>query len=203
LILPLALAALPGTAGAQPAAGASPAAQSSGPKKDPKGIKGISPFWEAVKKGDNAFVARDFDGAIAQYRTALTSEPQNPLGHYRLGEALLAKGDMAEAEASWQAGLRFVGKDHTLHAKLLFVLADLQERKKAYAQATQAWDGYEQFAKQQSSAKTYPATAQDRKQRIEQWQQLVTQYDEVRKRIERRLKEADEKARKDGQTTPK
>jgi len=190
----LLLVALPDAAFAQAKAAAAGEA-----RRDPKGVKGLSPFWEAVKKGDNAYVARDYEGAIAAYRDAITKEPQNAMGHYRIGEAHLAKGDMQEAEASWVAGLRFVGKNAQLHAKLLFVLADLRERQKNYDQAAQAWTEYEKFASQQRGIKAYPATAPERKKRVATWKQLVADYASVKERIEKRLKEADAAARKSAQ----
>ncbi len=165
-------------------------------RRDPKNIKGISPFWEAVNKGDKAYVARDFDGAIAGYREAITSEPQNALGHYRLGEAQLAKGNQAEAEQSWLAGLRFVGENHSLRAKLVFVLADLRERQKNLEEATGRWDEYEKFVQAQPAAKGFPQTPPERKKRISEWKQLSADSAEVKKRIEARLKEADEAAKK-------
>src|SRR5688572_23727320 len=147
----------PAPAAAQPAAGE--------PRKDPKGVKGISPFWEAIKKGDNSAIARDFDGAIAAYREAIQSQPQNPMGHYRLGEAQLAKGDQKEAELAWGAGLRFADKDPVMKAKLLFVLADLRERQKSHDEANTRWTDYGKAASA-PGAKGYPATAEDRKKRI-------------------------------------
>src|SRR5580692_2673803 len=116
-----------------------------GKRRDPKGIKGISPFWEALNRGDSAYSARDFDGAIAAYRDAITAEPQNALGHYRAGEAQIAKGDLKEADAAFASGLRFVGNDSMLKAKLEFAVADLGERQKAYDDATQKWTEYETF----------------------------------------------------------
>ncbi len=166
------------------------------PRRDPRGVKGISPFWEAVKKGDNAYVARDYDGAIAAYKDAITKEPQNALGHYRMGEAQLAKGQLQEAEAAWTAGLRYVGANHSLRAKLLFVLADLKEQQKAYDDATAAWDKYEGFVRDQPQSKGYPGTPAERKKRIAAWKKLSADYAEVKARIQKRLEEADEKARK-------
>lgn len=165
-------------------------------RRDPKGIKGISPFWESLKKGDDAFIARDIDGAIADYRDAITKEPQNALGHYRLGEAQLAKGDMKEAEASWGNALRFVGEDYTLKGKILFCIADLRERQKAYDDATDNWNNYEQLAKEHADATTYPDSAAKRKEVIATWKKLLVDYGAVKTRIEQRLKEADEKAKK-------
>lgn len=172
-----------------------------GPRKDPQGVKGISPFWEQIKKGDDLYVARDFDGAIAAYKEAITKEPQNALGHYRIGEAHLAKNDTQEAETSWVAALRFVGTDHPLKAKILFVLADLRERQKSFDDATDRWNAYAQFAQQQPAAKAFPKSAEDRKGKIASWTKLVSEYAAVKKRIEARLKEADAKAKKDAEST--
>jgi len=107
--------------GALAADQAAKAGADAGVRRDPQGIKGISPFWEALRRGDNSYVARDFDGAIAAYREAITAEPQNALGHYRAGEAQIEKGDLKEAEAAIASGLRFVGNDSMLKAKLEYV----------------------------------------------------------------------------------
>ena len=165
-------------------------------RRDPKGIKGISPFWEAVKKGDSAFVARDFDGAIAAYREAITAEPQNALGHYRAGEAQIAKGDLKEAGAAFASGLRFVGNDLPLKAKLDFAVADLAERQKTYDDASQKWTEYETFTTSQPAAKGYPASATERKKVVENWKKVSSDAAEVKARIDKRLKEADEAVRK-------
>jgi len=165
-------------------------------RRDPKGIKGISPYWEALIKGDKAYVARDFDGAIAGYQEAIKIEPQNPLGHYRMGEAQLAKGNQKEAEESWATGVRFAGENHKLRAKLLFVLADLRERQKSLDEADARWTQYEQFVKSQPESKGFAATPPERKKRIAEWKQISADSAEVKKRIDARLKEADEAARK-------
>jgi len=167
-----------------------------GVRRDPKGVKGISPFWEAVKKGDSAFVARDFDSAIAAYKEAITAEPQNALGHYRAGEAQIAKGDLKEAASDFAAGLRFVGNDNPLKAKLEFALADVGERQKAYDEATAKWADYETFTTATPDAKGFPATASERKKVIETWKKVSADSADVKARIEKRLKEADEAVKK-------
>ncbi len=166
-------------------------------KKDPKGIKGISPFWESVKVGDAAYVARDYDGAIAAYTQALASEPQNGLGHYRIGEAHLAKGDLRQAEEAWVAALRFAAGDPALRAKVLFVLADLRERQLAYPEAKDGWSNYEAHVKGQPAAAGYPETAPERQKRIDTWVDIKQQYAAVKERIVKRLAEVEEKQRKD------
>ena len=167
-----------------------------GVRRDPKGIKGISPYMEQIVRGDRAFVARDFDGAILNYREAIKLEPEKALGHYRIGAAQLAKGDQKEAEAAYVNGLRFVGKDGTLKAKLIFALADLRERQKNSDEAIGRWKEYAKNAEDDKEAITYPATATERIARNEAWKKNQTDSEEVKLRIAKRLKEAEEAARK-------
>ena len=169
---------------------------SNGVRHDPKGIKGISPYLEQINKGDRSYVARDFDGAIAAYREAIKSDPEKALGHYRVAEAQLAKGDQKEAEVELVAGLRFVGRDGTLKAKLIFLLADLRERQKNNDEAIGRWKEYSKNAEEEKEAITYPATATERVSRNEGWKQLSADSAAVKDRIAKRLKEADEAARK-------
>lgn len=167
-----------------------------GVRRDPKGIKGISAYQELIVKGDRAYVARDFDGAIAAYREAIQKDPQNALGHYRVGSAQLAKGDQKEAEAAWVAGLRFVARDGSLKARLIFALADLRERQKNNDDAVTRWKEYSANAESEKEAITYPATATERALRNEAWKKLAAESAEVKERIAKRLKEAEEASRK-------
>jgi tetratricopeptide (TPR) repeat protein len=163
-------------------------------RKDPRGIKGISPFWEAVNKGDNALLARDFDGAIAAYKDAITKEPQNALGHYRVGEAQIAKGDLHEAEEAFVNGLRVVTSDAALKAKLQFALADLRERQKAWDEASAKWTDYEAFTTEQKVG--FPASGTERKRTVEAWKKLSADSAEIKARIQKGIASADEAMRK-------
>lgn len=196
-VLGLAVLSVTATAQAQEKAATPTETKSAdGVRRDAKGIKGITPYLESIAKGDRAYVARDFDGAIAAYRDAIQKEPQNPLGHYRVGSAQLAKGDQKEAEAAWVAGMRFVGKDGTLKAKLIFVLADLRERQKNNDEAIGRWKEYAKNAEDDKEALTYPASASERVSRNEAWKKNASESAEVKVRIDKRLKEADAASRK-------
>jgi tetratricopeptide (TPR) repeat protein len=172
-----------------PAASASAEKGPQGQPIDPKGQTGISPYMIKILKGNSAYTARDFPGAIAAYRDAIQDDAENPLGHYMLGEAQLAAGNLAEAEASWNAGLRYVGDRDALHAKLLFVLADLRERQGKWADAKKAWDEYSAFCGSHPNANGYAATATERNKTIDTHTDLETKYAVVKQRIEQRLKE--------------
>jgi tetratricopeptide (TPR) repeat protein len=176
-----------------------PAVAADGVRRDPKGIKGISPFWEQIKKGDDALSARDVEGAKAAYQEAIRSEPQHPMGHYRLGEVELRKGNLKEAEASWQSALRFAAENLAMKGKALFVLADVKERQRSLEEATNGWNGYEAHTKAAGTVKTYPETPADRKKRIDTWKKMETDYAAVKERIKQRLAEAEKKAAEDAQ----
>jgi TolA-binding protein len=197
--------AAPATSPAAPAPAAPAAAPVASPAAPPapppgptpkKGMLGEGVFWAAIDKGDAAYAARDFDGALKDYREAIEKEPQNPMGHYRVGSVQLAKGDLAEAEQSWQAGLRFAGKDPKLRAKLLFVLADLRERQRNHDDAIARWKEYAQHVQAQPDAKGFPATAVEREKRVTEWKQLQADSLVVKERIDKRLKETEESMRK-------
>jgi tetratricopeptide (TPR) repeat protein len=179
---------------ATPAPAAAPAAAAPADVKKPP-ILGTGPFWEAVMKGDAAYAGRDFEGAIKAYREAIEKEPKNAMGHYRLGSAQFSKGDHEEAEQTWQTGLRFVGADDKLRAKLLFVLAGVRERQRNLDDAEKRWKEYGQHA-QKAEAKAFPATATERQKRITEWKQIEADAKAVRERIEKRLKETEESMRK-------
>jgi len=185
-------------------ADAAPAAPPAGGKreipKDPEGIRGISPYMEAIAKGDASFLARDLAGAVAAYQDAIKLDTSKMLGFYRLGEAQLASNKPEEAEAAWQTAL---GKQGTadMKAKVLFVLADLRERQNKLPEAKEAWTAYANFIKDNEKAKGYPATPEDRIKRIEQREKDIAEYAKVKERIaerqKQREKEAEENAKKD------
>ncbi len=154
---------------------------------------------DALSKGDSAYVARDLDGALAAYREGLGSDPKNAALHYRVGQVHVAKGELKEAETAYLESLRNATNDGPLRAKLLFVIADLRERQKDHDAATGAWTKYEGLAKRAPNGTLPPQTAQERKKRISDYKKLVADYAAVRARIEKRMEEADQRARKSAQ----
>ena len=166
-------------------------------RRDPRGIKGISPFSEALKRGDAALLAHDLEGAIAAYRDAIVKEPENPLGHYRAGEAQVIKGDLKEAEAAFSAGLRLVtAANPSLKAKLQFASADLRERQKAWDDASAQWSAYAVFTNAQKDAQGFTASGNERKKVVETWIKLEADSLAVKARIEKGVQAADDAVKK-------
>jgi tetratricopeptide (TPR) repeat protein len=195
--------ALAGTALAQskaPPAKPDAATAPKGPLKDPANQKGISPYMEAIAKGEAAFVARDFPAAVVGFQDAIKIDGQQMLAFYRLGEAQRAAGKPEEAEAIWSSALTKTGPDE-LKAKVLFVLADLRERQKKMPEAKEAWGQYAAFLKEKADAKGYAATSDERQKMVDRRVKDEKDYAAVKERItkrqEEREKEATENAKKD------
>lgn len=157
-------------------------------RRDPKGVTGVSPLWERLAKGDAAAAAHDLDGALALYREAVTENPEEPLGHYRVGQCETLRGNLKEAEIAYTDGLRFADKDPSTKAKLLFALAGVHERQKAFDQAIARYEEYEALARANAKAKTHPMSAADRKKRNQEWQRIQADSAEVKARIDKRAK---------------
>lgn len=183
LLLAATLARADGAKGANPKAGR--AAAAAPPKLSPK-------YRDACTQGNTKYAARDFAGAIEAYRQAIELDPKNPLGHYLLGEAQLAAGNLTEAEAAWNRASLESGDTHganvspaaaTVRARILFVLADLKERQKKWDDAKAAWQMYLDWAAKYPNAGAFPASAQSRQQVIDTMQKLDTSYAVVRQRI--------------------
>jgi predicted Zn-dependent protease len=194
-------AAPPAAAPAAPPAAtpaSTPAASTA--RKDPEGKTGISPYAEQIAKGEAAFVARDVPGAIAAFQEAIKLDTSNMLGFYRLGEAMLASGNAAEAEAAWTTALGKKGSED-LQAKVLFCLSDLRERQKNWQAAKEAWTNYASFLSSNPKALGYPASAIERQKQIDRRVKDEKDYGTVKERIAQReaerQKEADENAKKD------
>ncbi len=165
-------------------------------RRDPAGKTGISPFWEALVRGDAAHVAGDVAGAIAAFRTAIAASPKDPLGHYRLGQACVTEGALTEAREAYATALGLADRDPALKAKILFVLADLAEREKRGDAALKAYDVLLQHLRNHTDIKGSPAeSAADRKQKITTYAKLTREVAAVRERIATRLREAETAAR--------
>jgi len=162
---------------------ASKAGATADDKYDPQNHTHISKFMETCSQGNAKFISRDFPGAIEVYRKAIQLQPTNPLGHYLLGEAQSASGNLAEAEASWTNADNLGDKDPPVKTKLLFVLADLKERQKKWDDAKTGWQRYAQYVTAHADAGGSAATADARIKAIDDFLKLDKSYDIVRQRI--------------------
>jgi hypothetical protein len=98
------------------------------------------PYLAALKRGRGLADRGDFAGAIAAFRQALTSAPDDPVALSELGVAALQAGDLPLAEQSTRASVRLASEPR-LKAASLYNLGRVCE-KKGDTQA--AVDAYQQ-----------------------------------------------------------
>lgn len=160
--------------------------------KDAQGTRGLSPTTEALLRGDRAYLSQNFPEAIQAYSEAIRLSPDDPRAYLRVAQTQARQDQLPEALQSGQLALTKATQSPTLRAKILFFLADLNERLRASEAAVAAWTAY---AEHLTSAKIpgFPDTAAERKQRASTWTESVAQYGEVKKRILARQQEPSEK----------
>lgn len=71
-----------------------------------------------VKQGRALQEKGDFDGAIAEYRTALRLDPNQVVAHMNLGAGLATKGDWDGAIGEYRKALRLDPKNAAVHYDL-------------------------------------------------------------------------------------
>jgi tetratricopeptide (TPR) repeat protein len=143
-----------------------------------------SRYADACAQGNSKYASRDFPAAIALYRSAVELDPKNPLGHYLLGEAELAAGNVPEAEAAWnRALLGSSERDPATRARVLFVIADLKERQWKWDDARAAWQVYLDWGRSYPAAGAFTASALSRQQVIDAMLKQEKVYETVRRHI--------------------
>lgn len=141
-------------------------------------------YVSVCARGNAKYASHEFDAAIALYQKAIEMAPHQSLGRYLLGEAQVAAGNLQDAEASWnQAVLETNEKAPAIHARILFVMADLKEREKKWEEAKAAWQTYLDWVGRFPDGAVFPATAKSRQQVIDTMLKQDKLYDVVRQRI--------------------
>jgi len=175
------------TATSAPAEPATPPA----PALEPGMSTNTPAAWLAIQRGHRAFLARDFDTALAAYREAAMATPPVPIAHYFIGAAQHAKGQLDEALESFRTVARLAGdSDPALKAKALMNIAWILEEKQDLAGAREAWLEYRTWCTTHASIAGFPQTADERVAAIEKIQQLDQAYAAVRQRIADRAAQA-------------
>lgn len=196
-----------GVAPAAWAAGDAAAAPKPAPKKeDPE-------YRAAITQGDQAYLGKQFAEAETAYRRAVERSPQSAEAFARLACAQRELGKFDEAIETLGRGLQ-TSSTVTDRAKLVFLQADIRERKRELEKATERWNAYldlsgggertidldapeaETPTTSVPGAKVYPATARERLNQIEAAQKRLEDYGAVKDRIKKREQEGEATARK-------
>ena len=185
---------------------ATPAAAQDEIKRDPDGLKGISPYNEDLAAGRKAYESGDNPAAITHFDAAIGKADNKMYGYLLKAQAQLANGDLNAALSTAETARSKEGTEEQ-HAKVTFLLADLQERKadvppsevtkgqstektglgetlkSAWERVKDAWNAYSAYVSEHSRVPDYKASAEDRKKKIDERIKRDKDYGEVRARI--------------------
>lgn len=181
-------------------------------KRDPKGVKGISPYREKLATGRTAFANGQNDGAIEAFDAAIAEDGAAMMAYLLKAQVQLAKGDLAGAMKTAETAKSKRGNEQTT-AKLLFFMADLDERKAApgsteekqsklsealkstWDKVKEGWSAYAAYLTSHTTVPDYKATADERKKQVDARVKRDESFGAVAERI-RKNQEARDKAAK-------
>ncbi|MEQ9319017.1 MAG: tetratricopeptide repeat protein, partial [Polyangiaceae bacterium] len=176
-------------------------------KRDPNGVTGISPYNEALAKGREAFTKNDHDGAIAAFDEAIAKDGSRVMAYLLKAQAQLDKGDLAGATATAESANGKKGTEEE-QSKVIYLQAELGERKanepkkkdapapptekdalekalrSVWDRVKEGWSAYSAFVTEHTRAPNYSASADDRKQKVDDRVKREKDYGEVRGRAD-------------------
>ena len=170
--------------------------------KDPNGIQGISPFWESIHRGDAAYAAHNYEQCEAEYKAAITSQPQKAIGHLRMAELSWKQAKWEQAQEFAVAALRFSQDDLRSKIAASHLLALINESQLQLEAAQKNWEEYKELssqvpAEQASSngespqqAQLFIESAESRIKASQKAQQMRKEYKLVKERIAKNLEAA-------------
>jgi len=181
--------------------------QASEVKRDPSGQKGISPYNEALAKGRDSFKSKDYAGAVTHFDAAISDNGDKMLAYLLKAQAQLANNDLDAALKTTEEGRAKRGTEEQ-QAKMLFLLADLRERKAdtppgadggdaglqdalkgKWEAVREVWNGYMAYLTDHTRVPDYSASAKDRIKKVDERVKRDRDYGQVKARIAKNAKE--------------
>lgn len=89
---------------------------------------------DQIEQGDNYLSEDQFDRAIALYRKAVISAPDNAAAHQRLGKAMSLTGNLAAAEQEMRKSIQLDSSDSLAHSNLGMILGMQKKYVEAVAE---------------------------------------------------------------------
>ncbi len=140
-------------------------------------------YLQRLVEGHRLFANNEHDGALRAYRGALQAMSDDPLATYLVACSLRATDNLDEALSSFQRAATLSRDDDALHARALFNVALVQEARREYEAAREAWRAYIAYAEAHQDITTYVANARQRLDAITAIEELNAAYEPVRQRI--------------------
>lgn len=173
------------------------------PRRDARGITGISPLAEALARGDRAWQAGDFATAASAYEAAIREHGDNTAGYVRLASVLGKQGNLQGALDVWRSALALAVAP-VERGRILMARATLLERMKDLTGAEADWRAYLNLAmaneparpqgiqvSAESAVRLFPAAAEERLRQIAASRARQPAADAVRQRIVTRQQQPD------------
>ncbi|MFO8070643.1 MAG: hypothetical protein R6V85_02100 [Polyangia bacterium] len=155
----------------------------------PSGSQYPPTFEGRLAEGHARYLATDYEAALDLYEQAKEMRSGEASAYYFIGFAQAALERWEDAIASLKTSATIAGaKKKALHARALFAVAVVQERRGDWKAAETAWKAYKGYAQTLKDVKTHIPTAESRLEAIKKSIELRKKYEGVREKAKERDK---------------
>jgi len=140
-------------------------------------------FDAKLAAGHTAYLGGNYQRALSIYESAKAISSGNALVYYFIGCAKAKLNQYDEAISTLKIASGIAGeKDQNLHAKVLFIIAMMEEKRSSFDAAKIAWSNYLSYAKGHADTTSFVSVAEDRIKVIEVKEQLLKDYAAIKKK---------------------
>lgn len=147
-------------------------------------------YVDRLQEGHRLYANNQHEAALTAYQAALDARSGDGYATYFVATTQRAAGNLDEALATFQLALERSNEDDALHARVLMNIAFLQEQRREFEAAREAWRAYIEFAEAHQDVATYVSNARQRLDAINAEVELDAAYEPVRQRIAERAASA-------------
>ncbi len=158
-------------------------------------LESVRAYGAALAEGHRLYANSQPEAALEAYQRALGVMANDSMATYYSACAQRAAGDLDGAIATFRQAIeRGSDGDDATQARALWNIAMIEEGRRSFDAAREAWRAYITFAEAHQSATTYVVNARQRLDAITAIEELDAAYQGVRERIAARAAESAESA---------
>jgi len=140
-------------------------------------------FDAQLAAGHTAYLGGNYQRALRIYESAKAMRSSDAQVYYFIGCAKAKLNQYDEAISTLKIASGIAGeRDQGLHAKVLFMIAMLEEKRNSLITAKIAWNTYLSYVKGHTETTSFIAVAEDRIKLIEIQAQLIKDYAAIKRK---------------------
>jgi tetratricopeptide (TPR) repeat protein len=145
---------------------------------------GSKGFFDVLLKGQNLYLAGQYEESLAAYKEADEAKPADPFVQFYRGCAHARLSQYDDAVAAFQTAASIAGEQNPdVAGKSMFMTAVVEELRGGGKAVKVAWNAYKDFIEKNPTILSFKASADARIEAYDKKRELDEKYQIVRERI--------------------